>query len=186
MKLKVTLPLLLIGFSFNAMATNSQHTVQQQQMIDFTINQMKASGDFVEMAALSNIDALKIELSYRNSISTCFSDKSLMKSQDEEKMSQCFINELASNLDVTKEQMEIWATEESESMTPMEALDAEMDSLNEQIAALEDKPTLTSNEEAKLAQLEDTLAELSDKYQQLQAAEVNVLMSDSAPLINKN
>jgi chromosome segregation ATPase len=87
---------------------------------------------------------------------------------------------------VTKAQIEIWATEESESMTPMEALDAEMDSLNEQIALLEDKPTLTSNEEAKLAQLEDTLAELSDKYQQLQAAEVNVLMSDSAPLNNKN
>lgn len=103
MKLKVILPMLLAGIGFNAIAMD-----MQQQMVDMTINQMKARGDFVTLAELSGIDISTLEQGYRDSFTTCFNEEAIMQSEDDDKMNQCLMNEITTNIGVSKAKFQKW------------------------------------------------------------------------------
>lgn len=153
MRMKWTLPLLFLATSFSSVA------MDKQQMVNFSMNQMKADGVFVEIAEISGIEELRLEKSYRSALSICFSDESIMTSEDDERLNGCLLNELASNLGLSKSEVDSWGEEseaqaEDQPMTPLEALYAEMDSVNEQIFVLEDKDNRTPDEDARLQQLE--------------------------------
>jgi hypothetical protein len=140
MKLKVILPMLLAGIGFNAIAMD-----MQQQMVDMTINQMEARGDFVTLAELSGLDISTLEQGYRDSFTTCFNEEAIMQSEDDDKMNQCLMNEITTNIGVSKAKFQSWVDaaegdeDNEEAMTPMDNWSAEMDSINEQIFELETK-----------------------------------------------
>ena len=105
MKLKVILPMLLAGIGFNAIAMD-----MQQQMVDMTINQMKARGDFVTLAELSGLDISTLEQGYRDSFTTCFNEEAFMQDEENDKMNQCLMNEFNILFKLSVASLEVFIT----------------------------------------------------------------------------
>lgn len=187
MKLKVILPMLLAGIGFNAIAMD-----MQQQMVDMTINQMKARGDFVTLAELSGIDISTLEQGYRDSFTTCFNEEAIMQSEDDDKMNQCLMNEITTNIGVSKAKFQKWVDaaegdeDNEEAMSPMDNWFAEMDSINEKIFALEDKQQLSAAETEQLQQLREKKLESMAKRPGVSRKEIKAITAELETLRNNN
>ena len=181
--------MLLAGIGFNAIATD-----MEQQMIDMTINQIKAQGDFVTLAELSGLDTSTLEQEYRDSFKTCFNEESFMQDEDEDndKMDQCLMNEFSTNIGVSKEKLQSWVDtiksdeDDKEVMTPLDIWFAEQDSLKEQIYALEDKQKLSATETKQLQQLEEKKLESLAKRPGVSNKEIAAIKLELKSLRNKN
>ncbi|MGI2111066.1 hypothetical protein ACRN9C_16980 [Shewanella frigidimarina] len=187
MKLKVILPMLLAGIGFNAIATD-----MQQQMVDMSINQMEARGDFVTLAELSGLDISTLEQEYRDSFKTCFNEEAFMQDEENDTFDQCLMNEFTTNIGVSKAKFQSWVDaaeddeDDKEVMTPLDIWFTEMDSLNEQIYALEDKQQLSATETKQLQQLEEKKLESLAKRPGVSNKEIAAIKLELESLRNKN
>lgn len=179
--------MLLAGIGFNAIATD-----MQQQMIDMTINQIKAQGDFVTLAELSGLDTSTLEQEYRDSFKTCFNEEATMQSEDDDTFDQCLMNEFSTNIGVSKTKLQSWGDtiksdeDNKEVMTPLDIWFAEQDSLKEQIYALEDKQQLSATETKQLQQLEEKKLESLAKRPGVSNKEIAAIKLELESLRNKN
>jgi len=187
MKLKVILPMLLAGIGFNAIAMD-----MQQQMVDMTINQMKARGDFVTLAELSGIDISTLEQGYRDSFTTCFNEEAFMQDEEHDKMNQYLMNEFPTNIGLSKAKLQKWVDtiksneHNEEAMSPTDNWFAEMDSINEKIFALEDKQQLSAAETKQLQQLREKKLESMAKRPGVSRKEIKAITAELETLRNNN
>ncbi|MEH6464862.1 MAG: hypothetical protein V7771_13275 [Shewanella psychromarinicola] len=187
MKLKVILPMLLAGIGFNAIAMD-----MQQQMLEMTINQMKAQGSFVTLAELSDIDISTLEQGYRDSFTTCFNEEAFMQDEDHDKMNQCLMNEITTNISLSKAKFQSWVDtiksdeDDEEVMTPMDIWFAEMDSINEKIFELEDKQQLSAAETKQLQQLKEKKLESLAKRPGVSRKEIAAITVELESLRSNN
>ena len=184
MKARFLLPLFFI-FSSAQGAELPQYdfaNIDVDKLIEFNVSQMKADGDFTAMEQISGIDSDKLEHGYRSAMKRCFDKVDHMTEEQADALADCFIDETAKGVDVSREQFNAWLDEldsqDGENPDAIEALDMEMDKIHEAIFALQDKPELTQAEQEQLADLEQQLIELGEKQHKLQLEEAEAMAAE--------
>ncbi|QYJ94482.1 hypothetical protein [Shewanella spartinae] len=163
--------------------------VDVDKFIEMNVSHMKAGGDFTAMEQVSGIDSGKLERGYRSAMKFCFDKYEQMTEENADALSNCFIDQTATEVGVTNQQFYAWLDEldrqDAANPDPLDAIFDEMDRVSEAIYVLQDKPERSAADEAQLEALERQLIELTEKRDRVQAQETEAVAAEMEAIFKR-
>lgn len=102
MKTAIVLPLLLSSFAMSLSAAAENLTTEQLDMvIQMSVDQMKAEGEFASMASCTDQSETKVESVFRSVMRTCVEKH--MQDEDDEKTTACLVSNFSEQLGISAE-----------------------------------------------------------------------------------